>query len=196
MPAIDHATILTERAWALIEAHAPLAVDATGIAVRNRIKLTAETVKNPFKEGWNDGDFPELTIGVTGSNDSWYTLGEKYGYSPTFRPTLEAWPEEISFDMAMEVVHRDRNFNAAHKLNAEIKTAVRLGGPSFSLPTIGVPVALPFRVHRVGPVRTQSQVGIGRSGLFSGAGGSSTPRIVSLISFPIVVRLDGKELLT
>jgi hypothetical protein len=182
MAAIDVQTTLIDRAWALIEARAAL---TEAFKERNRIKFPA-TVKQPFKTTWQDGDFPELTIGIPTLTDSWFTIEERFTYSPTFNTATQPWTEDVTLAMNLDVVHRDLNLTAANALTSELLTALRLGGPALGITA--------FRVQRVGPAIARNRIATGRAMEYATTNG--TPRWTTQITLPVLVRFKGGALIT
>jgi hypothetical protein len=184
MPAIDHESILALRLWTVLEAHGPF---TTAVKEGNRIKLYGDK-PTPIKLTWSQSpaDFPEVTISCPGVADSLYTLAERYGMTRTFNPATRAVTCELTFGIAIDIVHRDTNFPVARALNAEVMTAIRLAGP-----TLGV---TEFAVTRAGPATRSMRIVSGRFGDLGDAGG--VPRLATSINLPVKVQAQTSDLLT
>jgi hypothetical protein len=159
MAAIDVQTTLIDRAWALIEARAALT--------------------EAFKER-------NLTIGIPTLTDSWFTIEERFTYSPTFNTATQPWTEDVTLAMNLDVVHRDLNLTAANALTSELLTALRLGGPALGITA--------FRVQRVGPAIARNRIATGRAMEYATTNG--TPRWTTQITLPVLVRFKGGALIT
>jgi len=187
MAATDFITTLINRYWTLLEAHAPIVTEGSAgyIAPRNRIKLTG-TLKDPFKNGWNDGDFPELTIGVPAFSDSLFTREQHYNHRPAYNPTTEPWTEDVQLDVSIEIIHPDMQYAAASARTLEVLTAIRKGGPALGITA--------FRVQQTGPIIGRNAVVSGRAGEYANAGG--TRRLSTIITNPVLLRFKGSQLIT
>lgn len=188
MAATDHETAVINRIWALKEAHAPL---ADVFAERNCIKIT-QGRKDPFKMSWNDGDFPEMIVSIPTTTDSLFTIGEGYIRQPAFPVSSVGWTEDKLLNAVIDVTHKDMNLSV-HSANVnELLTAIRKGGPC--LATVGgIVTALPFRVFRIGPANVTTRVARGRFGELATTNG--VPRFASSINLPVLLRLQGSELI-
>jgi hypothetical protein len=177
----DYLTDLYGHLWTILLAHAPV---ADAVKPNNRIRFDQDR-KNPIKDNWRDADFPELVLETGEMEDTAFTLAPTYAHGRTsFDPATQPWVEDLRPVYQLTVTHQNLDLAAAHLLELEILTALRRAGPKLGK----------SYVFQWGPARWSGrQITAARASNVSNANGSL--RFVNVLLLPVVIRLNGAQLI-
>jgi hypothetical protein len=180
MPATDYLKQIYDRAWALLEAHAPF---ADVVKPGNRIKF--ESVNS----GAKSNDYPRVAILPPTLDDTLFTLTQNYQHNAAFNIATMAWTEDLSVTLRVVLAHREARLSTATPLIVEALTALRKGGPAWGLSIAG------GNLMRIGPVAANTVIANGADPELADIIDTQR-RLITNISIPILLRLQGAQLVT
>lgn len=184
---IDYEGEVIKRLWAILDADTDF--DSL-VQPTNRIRLYAVTGEedegqSPIKTTWNDGDFPEVAILTTGTNDTMWSLAASYGMRGGVTAAAHQMPVELHIDCVLEVVHMNLNAYQMRRLNNVIATAIRAAGPNLGI--------VAFPVFPIGPLSQRHLIASRRAGDVADAGG--TKRFITVHTLGVLVKASSTDLL-
>jgi hypothetical protein len=179
MPATNYDDLEYARLWELLEGHAPV---AAAVKPGNRVKLTAGAIVPPkmLMDRKQTADYPELML-LPGDFE-WPFFTDKTAGYPVYNSGAvianQSWLELDTQSYNLTISHGDAKWTAAGLLLAEVKTAIRKGGPRLGLSWI----------WRFGPVT-------GGTAVEASEDTREKWMLISRLRIPIVRRLQGETLL-
>lgn len=177
MSETDYTSAIYARLWALLEAHATF---ASLVKPGNRIKLDGSAA-DPFKQSLNDGDLPQVVIGMGDAEDSLWTLTQQYAYSHlTPAAQLSGVSREV-MNFTITHVGVDLRIGKANPITHAILTALRKGGPRLGL----------AYVQTCGPAHYGHRITASQVNEYGDAAG--TKRLVVTITVPVAVQFKTED---